>query len=252
MKNIKMIMISVIIVIIICSITITFLTSIYIWWSKNSKEQSKLSNLAFSYLRAADIDPQEMTNDIMKAIGQPNAIPIVSIEDSFRVVLYNSPKEINLELHSFTGRFRFLVPGTDTVKDYQFKYHTQSKEYVVIDVTGSRGQLSIDQATSFRLVDLFSAIRDFPIESYREFTKFGNEKTDLYGITFNDGLKNAEDFFYDKNGYVQKNENKNEIPFIIIHLKWGEIRDHTLNYNDPHRYNGFGGEGRTNLFYILE
>lgn len=99
---------------------------------------------------------------------------------------------------------------------------------------------------------MFHAIRDFPIESYREFTKFGYEKTDLYGITFNDGLKNAEDFFYDKNGYVQKNENKNKIPFIIIHLKWGEIRDHTLNYNDPDRYNDFVGEGRTNLFYIPE
>lgn len=219
----------------------------------NSKEQSKHSNLEFSYLRATEIDPEELTNDIMKAIGQPNAIPIVSMEDSFRVVLYNSPKEMNLELHSFTGRFKFLVPGIDTVQDYQFQYHTQSQEYVIINVTGARDQLSIDQATSFRLVDLFSAIRDFPIESYREFTKFGNEKTDLYGITLNDSLKNADDFFYDKNGYVQENENKNKIkiPFLITHLNWGEILDDTLNYNDPHRYYSFGGEGRANLFYIL-
>jgi len=242
MKNIKKIT-----VIIILFIIITSLTSIYIG-SKNSKVQSKHSYLASSYLRAGEIDPEKLTNDIMKAIGHPNAIPIVSREDSFRVVLYNSPKEMSLELHSFTGRFRFLVPGIDTVQDYQFQYHTQSQEYVIIDVTGARDQLSIDQATSFRLVDLFSAIRDFPIESYREFTKYGNEKTDLYGITLNDSLSNADDFFYDKNGYIQKNE----IPLLITHLKWEEIRDDTLNDNDPHRYDGFGGEGRTNLFYILE
>jgi len=240
------------ITVIIIFLIITFLTSLYIWsFIKDSKEQSKQSHLSFSYLRAGEIEPEELTNDIMKAIGHPNAIPIVSIEDSFRVVLYNSPKEINLELHSFTGRFRFLVPGIDTVQDYQFQYHTQSQEYVIINVTGARDRLSIDQATSFRLVDLFSAIRDFPIESYREFTKYGNEKTDLYGITLNDSLKNADDFFYDKNGYVQKNENKNEIPFLITHLNWGEIRDDTLNYNDSHRYYGYGGEGRANLFYIL-
>lgn len=83
-----------------------------------------------------------------------------------------------------------------------------------------------------------SALRDFPAVSYREQTEYGSEEANLYGIEFNfyDRLF-AENFYYNNHGYLKNVDtvnHSNKVSFIS-HLNWGDIRNASLPYDDPHR-----------------
>jgi len=219
----------------------------------NKNEHPKHTSIPFTYQRADDVDPEMLTKDIMQAIGYPNAVPYLTNEDRFFVVLYNQPKQQDTDkgLNRIASTFRIRLPN-EQVLSYEFRA-TQSEELMIVyrnEVKSERRpNEQFHPSSDTALADILGAIRDFPAESYREHTEYGNESADLYQIHFNDGLLSAEKFSYNMDGPVENNDHGNGIPFVISHMRWGKIRDESLDYNDHDRYYSFGGEGRANLFY---
>lgn len=245
------------------AVMILFVICLCIWImiiNKNANANPKQTSIPFSYNYADDIDPETLTNDIMQAIEYPDAVPIVTKLDRFRVVLHNHPtqQETDLGLHSLTSSFTIRVPKRDDVQILSYEFQATPNGELVItyrkEITyEGRPNEQPHPTSGFTLNELFSAVRDFPVVSYRELTAYGNESADLYAIEFNEGGPLlGQDFSYNVLGTVQNDGNENKIPFLISHMQWGEIRDDSLAYDDPHRYYSFGGEGRANLYYYPE
>ncbi|MCM3634212.1 hypothetical protein M3180_12800 [Paenibacillus camelliae] len=251
--------------VIISLIVLILAVGLYIWRVQiHSQAKPKPLQIPFSYNLAGDLNPEALTTDIMQAIGYPDAIPFVTSGDRFNVILYSRPQmQDDVEFHIMTSSFRILVQTNDNTQmlSYEFQLSQQRDHLVLIDRQETINVKSlIDRPIpvgAFTLSELFSAIRDFPADSYREHSQYGDEDTDLYSIRFNDSLI-AESFFYSKHGYVKTVdtaitiERSNEIPFLISHLNWGDIRDESLHYDDPRRYYNASGIGRVNLLYIPE
>lgn len=231
----------------------------------HSKEKTQQFQIPFSYIHAGELDPEALTADIMNAIGYPDAIPFVTKEDRFSATLYNRPNMQNdLEFKTITSRFKVRVPSTDKLQimSYEFQLPLQKDHLIIIESNETTfNNSSLEQPVSpvpndaFSLNELLSAVRDFPADSYREHTQYGDEDADLYDIRYDGGgALIAESFFFNKHGYLDTTEKGegDEILLLMSHLSWGEIRDESLPYDDPLRYYNFGGEGRANLLYIPE
>lgn len=241
-----------------CVCIIVFVSCLCFWlFLSNTNTNAKQTHISFSPISSDNIDPELLTNNIMKAIGYPNAVPIVTKEDRFFVVLYNQPKQdTDMKLHSLASTFRILVPKRDDMRLLSYEIRTsQNGDLVIVyrdEINEERPNEHTHQSSGFNLKQVLSAIRDFPAVSYRKLTKYGNENADLYQIRLNDDLLTGENFSYNIDGSAQNDKIEDGIPFLISHMKWGEVRDDTLDDDDPHRYYSFGGEGRVNLYYFPE
>jgi len=209
---------------------------------------SKAGKSAFPYKQANEIDPQLITQSILQAIGYPEAVPVVTKGNRFGVVLYNYPEqqEKDKRLHSLAASFTVRVENK--LYSYQLQADRSGELFVTNEVPHPN--------SGFALTDLFSAVRDFPAVSYRELALHGDESADLYGINLDESgpLLTGGNFNYNRYGFLQ-NESGDRgigIPFVMFHSNWGTVRDASLDIDDPHRYHGFGGEGKTNLYYYPE
>lgn len=241
-----------------CVVIILFVICLCVWmFFLNTNAYPKQTHISFSSIRSGDIDPEMLTDNIMKAIGYPKAAPIVTKEDIFFVVLYNKPKlEADMKLHSLASSFRIRVPEKDDMRVLSYEIRVSQNENLVIiyrdEINDEQPNEYSHPQSGFNLTDVFSAIRDFPAESYRNLTKYGEESADLYSIRLNDDLLFGENFSYNINGSAQNDKIEDGIPFLISHMKWGKVRDDSLDDDDPQRYYSFGGEGRVNLYYFSE
>lgn len=229
----------------------------FVWTEEN--EAPKQAKVPFPYKQANDIDPELITQGIMQAIGYPEAVPVVTAGDRFGIVLYNYPgqQEKDKRLHSLAASFTVRVENK--LYSYQLQAERSGELFITyayeIKYEGLQNEVPHPNS-GFELTDLFSAVRDFPAESYRELTQHGDESADLYGINLDESgpLLTGGNFNYSRHGFLQ-NESGDRgmgIPFIMFHSNWGAVRDATLDIDDPHRYHGFGGEGKTNLYYYPE
>lgn len=241
--------------VVITIVILILLGSVWIW-SASTDDYPRTTHISFPYIRAEDIEPEIITKDIMEAIGYPDIVPIVTKDDWFRVVLYNFPKQndIDMKLHSLSSSLTVRVPDKDQVMTYELNL-SQSGELEITyrnEIYEGLPYGNTHPISGFSFNELLSAIRDFPAESYRERTEYGDEHADLYEITLNSGGSLlGESFVYNKNGHVQVDGDGKEyaIPFLIVHNNWGKVRDDSLNQDDPQRYFSFGGKGRTNAYY---
>ncbi|WP_151733492.1 hypothetical protein [Paenibacillus tengchongensis] len=148
------------------------------------------------------------------------------------------------------------------IPDHRNNAYNLSCEFIVADgelvitsrkeaLNGRRPDNEARPTHGYTLSHLLSALKDFPVDSYRERTEFGHEHADLYEIRLNsEALIVGEHFSYNSNGLI---ENDGEgIPFVLSHLRWGEVKNASLPYHDPLRYYSYGGEGKANLFYRPE
>ncbi|MFF2886817.1 hypothetical protein [Paenibacillus sp. NPDC057967] len=223
-------------------------------WAVKVNSNAHSTTVPFPYTHTDHIDPETLTNEILHAIGYPNAVPIVTKADTFRVVLYNHPhqQELDMKWHSLTSNFTIRIPEKNLGLSYQLQILPSGELHILY-----RNEIKFDglfneiphPTTGYALIDLFRAIRDFPAVSYRELTEYGGESADLYTIGLNEGLLLAENFSYNKYGPVENDEQRDGIPFLVSNMKWGKIRDASLEDDDPMRYYSYGGEGGTNVYY---
>ncbi|RJX41189.1 hypothetical protein D3P09_04145 [Paenibacillus pinisoli] len=242
------------------AIMIILIVSLGVWfvWAKENGAP-KQAKVPFPYKQTNEIDPQLITQSILQAIGYPEAVPVVTAGDRFGVVLYNYPEqqEKDKRLHSLTASFTVRVENK--LYSYQLQADRSGELFVTyaneIKYVGLPNEVPHPNS-GFALTDLFSAVRDFPAASYRKLALHGDESADLYGINLDESgpLLTGGNFNYNRYGFLQ-NESGDRgigIPFIMFHSNWGTVRDASLDIDDPHRYHGFGGEGKANLYYYPE
>lgn len=221
------------------------------------EEHTKQVEIPFPYINAENIEPDKVTEDIAKALGYPEVVPIVTKEDRFWGVFYNDLLQPGnqMKMHSLYSSFTMLVPEKNKVRILSYELKVSSGELVITyrkEIKyGRRPNEKTYPNYGYTLSNLLSAMRDFPIDTYHELAEVGHENADLYEIRMNsEAPLEGESFSYNRKGYIENNEGG--IPFIISHLQWGGVKEDALNHNDPKRYSSFGGEGRTNLFYFPE
>ncbi|WP_150269854.1 hypothetical protein [Paenibacillus tepidiphilus] len=219
-------------------------------------EHAKQVRISFPYINVDNIDPDKVSEEIAKALGYPHLVPTVTKEGRFWGVLVSHPQQSDdMKIQSLHSSFIVHVPDQNKERILSCEFYISGGELVItyrkeMD-NGRRRDEEPHLIHGYALSNLLSALKDFPVDSYRERTEFGYEHADLYEIRLNSEAPIAgEDFSYNRDGYIENDEEG--IPFILSHLQWGRVKNASLSYNDPLRYYSYGGEGKANLFYRPE
>ncbi|MDR1736530.1 MAG: hypothetical protein LBR85_06660 [Oscillospiraceae bacterium] len=216
--------------------------------ARNSQSETHFY-IPFPRVKTAELDPEAIVAEMMQAIGYPNAVPMVTLENlgQFWTTVYaeRDNPEYDMRLLRMAGEFliRVSVEGQTRERHYEFRNFGVGEEEMLI-IYKDRGP-SIDM--DYALTDILSAVRDFPADLYRE-TEVGRESVDVYNFEFGHLLANTAGFSYDSDGLAERHEDS--IPFTLIHAWWHDgIPDYEPDSNVFHGSTGHRGEGRESLFY---
>lgn len=191
-------------------------------------------SVLFGPIKIEDLSPEELVQSIADELPHQSEIQNMYIADYFFSTAINCPDDQSQDGILTELAFSFWATNGEDAWQYEAMYDHTEHAMNLHDCQEKTTFPELGQEL-FSLETVLSALRYFPIESYREATQYGDEQGDLYRFSLQSGDSSGESFAYGKTGYLPDEGSQKFVNLSIAHCNWTD--DSKVSFRGPVRAN---------------